>query len=54
MCMHMSVYMHLYLGAIKGHKRMPDVLELELQAFVSCLTGAENQIWVPCKNTKLS
>lgn len=41
-----SVYLHAGAGAHGGQ----DLLELELQAVVSCFVGAENQTLVPCES----
>ena len=38
MCVYFC-YVHMYVGACGGQKRVPDPLELELQRVVTCLVG---------------
>ena len=53
-------WLHLWMctacvpSAIRGHKRVPDPLELELRTVVSCRVGAVNQTQVFCKNSMCS
>lgn len=51
-CLCMCVHAHVSAGTQRGQKRVSYSLELELQAIVSFLMGAGNQIWVLCKSSK--
>lgn len=48
-CRRMSVNVPRTCSVLRGQKRAPGSLELEWQVIMRCHLGAENKIWILCK-----
>ena len=48
------MYVCVSYFALTGPKRVPELLELEFQMFVSHHVGAGNRTWVLCKSSQCS
>lgn len=41
-------------AVLQGHRKVPDLPEVDLQMFVNCRVGPENRTWVPWRNSQCS